>query len=141
MRKKFEKWLLKLHDSHPSIKLFIAIYYYSFGRPLDYIYSYFEKDVRLHVQKRITIDYQHIPDTIRGSVINGRKVYLFEDVPYEEIDRLIETLERSNDKIQFEITYGGGWYQDILLTPKLRKLMRERLKEIRNEHGVPNTDA
>lgn len=135
MRKRFERKLFDVAKKHPRTVPIIRVYYLLISKPLDYIMSLFERDVKLSVNT-LTVDGVIYPDTIRGIVINGRAAYSFSNVPYEELDNLLETFKEEHKPIDFEVEYGSGWYQRIRLTPKLRKLMVDRLEELKNEHGI-----
>lgn len=137
MREKFEDQLIRLYEKYPKTKVIVKVYYYLISQPFDYIKSSFEKEVKLHINTiSSSTAKKTFPYSIGGVVISGRNAYSFNEVPYEEIDNLINTFKEEDKPIDFEIEYRGGWHQTIRLSPKLREIMAIRLEELRDEHGT-----
>lgn len=99
------------------------------------VIGYFERDVY------VAVDYisdsktkNERPYLIRGYVIRKGSAYSFSNIPWEDIDNLIDQLSRENKPINFKVEYGGGWYQNIYLPRWARKRLTEKLIELKEEH-------
>ena len=134
MRKKIDEMLVAYITKHQNNRIVIAVakLYIFVSDTKGRITNYFKKDVSVYAN-HIHDDGVMYPYTIQGYVFNKGVAYSFSSVPWEDLDRLIDTFSEEDAPIDFEISHGGGWRQDIRLTPKLRKIMVDRLVELKEK--------
>lgn len=141
VRKKIEGKLIPIYKKYKLTRWIIKLYYYLVSLPLDNIENFLERDVILKVSEiHSEKDNKYHPYIINGFVVKGNQSYSLDKIPYEDIDMMIETFsEELNKPIDFEIEFGGGWKQEVRLTPKLRKIMVKRLIELKDKYGDPSS--
>lgn len=134
MRKKIGRTLVAFVTKHQNNRIVIATakLYIFVSDTIERIRNYFKKDVSVYAN-HIYSNGGMYPYTIQGCVFNKGVAYSFSSVPWEDLDRLIDTFSEEDAPIDFEVSYGGGWRQDIRLSPKLRKIMVERLIELKEK--------
>ena len=103
---------------------------------IDYIQDikdYFKKDVKLYVNYMNDEDGRY-PYTINGFICRKGVAHSLGEIPYDQLDDTVSSLKEEDAPIQFEL-YTGGFKQITYLPKWARKLLAEKLIEIKQEHA------
>lgn len=98
----------------------------------DKIKSYFERDISVYVNY-VHSDGKKEPYTINGFVIRKGVAHGFSNIPWEDIDRLINQLREEDKPLILDITH-GMWHQEIFLPVWARRMLADKLEELKNKH-------
>lgn len=125
----FGDWLIR-NRKNPLVRLVVMIIL-AVITPFHKLRNHFKREVEVRIEYIYGEDGKY-PDTVRGYIVRGGTCWLFSDIPWGDLGRIIQELRKEDKPIVLYIEH-GIWHQKIYLTRWARRELAEKLEQLQKE--------